>query len=139
MNYKFHSIQDVFKFGKHKGETLGDVLEEDHTYIYWCINEIENFFLSTSVIEEIRNFFPDVILPYKLINHVSISINERRLEGGIQDADGDDDADDDPYQESDVSTYKQYSGSWAQDVEGYSDEDIDVIFDGDPNAYWNID
>lgn len=30
-------------------------------------------------------------------------------------------------------------GSWAQDVEGYSDDDIDTIFDGDPLAYWNID
>ena len=22
---------------------------------------------------------------------------------------------------------------------GYSDDDIDTIFDGDPSAYWNID
>ena len=36
-------------------------------------------------------------------------------------------------------TYEQYSGSYAQDVEGYSDQDIDDIFDGDPDAYWNID
>lgn len=36
-------------------------------------------------------------------------------------------------------TYDRYSGSWAQDVEGYSDDDIDTIFDGDPDAYWNID
>lgn len=36
-------------------------------------------------------------------------------------------------------TYNRYSGSWAQDVEGYSDDDIDTIFDGDPTAYWNID
>jgi hypothetical protein len=37
------------------------------------------------------------------------------------------------------STYERYNGSWAQDVEGYSDDDIDTIFDGDPSAYWNID
>ena len=36
-------------------------------------------------------------------------------------------------------TYNCYSGSWAQDVEWYSDDDIDTIFDGDPDAYWNID
>lgn len=36
-------------------------------------------------------------------------------------------------------TYEEYRGSWAQDVMGYSDEDIDTIFDGDPDAYWNID
>lgn len=42
-----------------------------------------------------------------------------------------------PYCERD--TYNNYNGSWAQDVEGYSDDDIDTIFDGDPSAYWNID
>ena len=36
-------------------------------------------------------------------------------------------------------TYGEYAGSWAQDVEGYSDDEIDDIFDGIPDAYWNID
>ena len=36
-------------------------------------------------------------------------------------------------------TYDRYSGSYAQDEMGYSDDDIDTIFDGDPSAYWNID
>lgn len=37
------------------------------------------------------------------------------------------------------STYEEYNGSYAQDVMGYSDQDIDDAFDGDPEAYWNID
>ena len=36
-------------------------------------------------------------------------------------------------------TYERYGGSYAQDEMGYSDDDIDTIFDGDPSAYWNID
>lgn len=36
-------------------------------------------------------------------------------------------------------TYDHYNGSYAQDVEGWSDQDIDDVFDGDPDAYWNID
>ena len=36
-------------------------------------------------------------------------------------------------------TYDRYKGSYAQDEMGYSDEEIDTIFDGDPLAYWNID
>ena len=36
-------------------------------------------------------------------------------------------------------TYGRYAGSYAQDELGYSDDDIDTIFDGDPDAYWNID
>ena len=36
-------------------------------------------------------------------------------------------------------TYYQYRGSYAQDVAGWSDQDIDDVFEGDPDAYWNID
>ena len=36
-------------------------------------------------------------------------------------------------------TYYQYRGSYAQDVAGLSDQDIDDAFEGDPDAYWNID
>lgn len=37
------------------------------------------------------------------------------------------------------NTYERYGGSYAQDEMGYSDDEIDTIFDGDPDAYWNID
>ena len=32
-----------------------------------------------------------------------------------------------------------YTGTYAHDVMGYSNSDIDTIFDGEPDAYWNID
>lgn len=35
--------------------------------------------------------------------------------------------------------YEEFAGTYAQDVMGYSDEDIYDAFDGDPDAYWNID
>ena len=47
------------------------------------------------------------------------------------------DYDEPDYDEED--TYDRYNGSYAQDVEGWSDQDIDDVFDGDPDAYWNID
>ncbi|WP_314819404.1 hypothetical protein [Alloprevotella tannerae] len=46
---------------------------------------------------------------------------------------------DDFYAEDDERTYENYNGSYAQDVEAWSDQDIDDAFDGDPDAYWNID
>ena len=46
------------------------------------------------------------------------------------------DNDDDDYRST---HYRRYRGHYAQDVEGYSDDEIDSIFDGDPDAYWNID
>lgn len=36
-------------------------------------------------------------------------------------------------------TYNDYNGSYAQEVMGYSDQDISDAFDGDADAYWNID
>lgn len=35
--------------------------------------------------------------------------------------------------------FGEYASSYAQDVMGYSDEAISDAFDGDPEAYWNID
>lgn len=35
--------------------------------------------------------------------------------------------------------YGEYAGTYAQDVMGYSDDVIDDAFDGEPDAYWNID
>lgn len=36
-------------------------------------------------------------------------------------------------------SYGRYSGSWAQDVQDLSDDFIDDVLGGDPDAYWNID
>lgn len=41
--------------------------------------------------------------------------------------------------EQESPSHSRYRGSYAQDEMGYSDDDIDTIFDGDPSAYWNID
>ncbi len=35
--------------------------------------------------------------------------------------------------------YGEYAGSYAQDYEGLSDDFIDDVLDGNPDAYWNID
>ena len=37
------------------------------------------------------------------------------------------------------SHYGEYAGSYAQDVMGYSDDVINDAFEGEPDAYWNID
>jgi len=37
------------------------------------------------------------------------------------------------------SGYGRYAGTYVQDEMGWSDEDIDTVLDGDPDAYWTID
>ena len=44
---------------------------------------------------------------------------------------------DDYYDEEE--SYEKYNGTYAQDIRGFSDQVIDDVFDGDPDAYWNID
>lgn len=51
----------------------------------------------------------------------------------------DDNAEDNGRGTDEKGTYEKYSGSYAQGVMDWSDEDIDALFDGDPDAYWNID
>ena len=46
---------------------------------------------------------------------------------------------DDSNEEEYGTHYGRYAGTYAQDVAGYSDDVIDDAFDGDPDAYWNID
>ena len=40
---------------------------------------------------------------------------------------------------NDKQSFEKYVGTYVQDVEGWSDEDIDNAFGGQPDAYWNID
>lgn len=47
--------------------------------------------------------------------------------------------DGDHYQDDYGTHYGEFAGSYAQDVMGYSDDVINDAFEGDPDAYWNID
>lgn len=39
----------------------------------------------------------------------------------------------------DEYTESEFEGTHVHDVEGWSDDDIYDVLDGDPEAYWNID
>ena len=45
----------------------------------------------------------------------------------------------DDYEDNYGSNYGEYAGTYAQNVAGYSDDVINDAFDGEPDAYWNID
>lgn len=86
-----------------------------------------------------------VLLPciYNDIQHItyrSALVTENGIEKEVEYG-NETNAQDDDYSDMPEEShhYSEYAGSYAQDVMGYSDEDIDTIFDGDPDAYWNID
>ena len=127
-SYFFENIGSVFCFGKHRGKPLWSVISENESYVYWCINNIPDFTLSREALQQIRALFPMFIITSNFYGHI----------GELQELE-EYDKDDGWHEFEDEPTYERYRGSYAQDVMGYSDDDIDTIFDGDPLAYWNID
>lgn len=136
--YKFRHLSDVFTFGIYKGCTLGDVIDMCPSYIEWCLKEVTLFLLEDEVMVEISSIYP------RLFN--SCQFEQLRLwklknwMNSYEDTNSAEDKDIyNMFSVVETPTYDKYSGSWAQEEMGYSDDDIDTIFDGDPNAYWNID
>ena len=130
----FRDIGSSFNFGKYKGLPLCYVLKINPSYIYWCIYNVGFILFSKKTIKQIRLLFPSFLLP--------IDIETCIIAPSECDNMGNDNYNDSNYDnsiENENPTYERYSGSWAQDEMGFSDDDIDTIFDGDPLAYWNID
>lgn len=80
--------------------------------------------------------------PIKDKDEIGVLTEKLSIVQDIFDDEEDEDCDNSDYYEDSsqsIPTYNKYAGSYAQDEMGYSDDDIDTIFDGDPDAYWNID
>lgn len=125
---KFYTLNTIFTFGIFEGKSLKDVIEIQPSYIEWCCQNLNHFFIGNDIIAEIQSIKPDFFLTKS-----SKDALEAKYNTWLKDQDEDDD-----YEERE-STYEKYSGTYAQDIEGWSDQDIDDAFDGEPDAYWNID
>lgn len=136
---RFTSIADCFNFGRYKNLTLADVLEINPSYVIWCLDKCDgvHFLIEEETIIQINKAFPEIPIT---------SDFEEFCKNRIVDYETDNEDSDEQYNSyhtklgyrSEIS-FDRYSGSYAQDEMEYSDDDIDTIFDGYPNAYWNID
>ena len=137
----FENLSQMFDFGKFKGCDIGEVLMFSPNYLIWVIENVDGSIcaFSDEVIKQIELIFPNFIISNELMDKIKERQNEyqeainnkyvrRSRRNQVQW---------DRYYEED--TYERYNGSYAQDEMGYSDDDIETIFDGDPSAYWNID
>lgn len=144
---EFHALDDLFNFGRYKGLCLSDVLDINPSYVSWCTKHCTGvvFILHDKVMSQIKSAYPlfktDKLFEFKRI----YNLNRCTYSSSYPFYDDENYEEEEPdnfdtYDDRvDTPTYEKYGGSWAQDVEGYSDDDIDTIFDGDPSAYWNID
>lgn len=127
---KFYNLDTEFTFGKLQGNTVRQVIEIQSSYIDWCALNLDHFYISDEVIEEIKTIKPD----FKLSDEGMQKLNEKYEAWETQQQRSHNDYD--YYQQE---SYGEYAGSYAQDVEGLSDDFINDVLDGDPDAYWNID
>jgi hypothetical protein len=129
-NYYFDTVFSPFLFGKYKYSPLFNIIMEDPSYVYWCVNNIPDLMMSNETIDQIKKLLPSFVIPANFESHIGepfFEENNYKEENYMYEID------------TEPSTYERYNGSYAQDEMGYSDDDIDTIFDGDPLAYWNID
>lgn len=136
----FQSIDGKFNFGRYNGFCLAEVLEVNPSYLDWCIKYCTGVIirLYESAVEEIKILYPKFVMDALFESHRLANMTRSAYDNSD---DWSDDSDFEDYAPSfdESQSYSRYSNSWAQEVEGYSDDDIDTIFDGDPDAYWNID
>ena len=129
---KFYTLDTEFIFGKYEGKTVKEVFELQPSNLDWCAINLDHFYISEEIIEEIKVIKPGFTITeegkQKLADKYLTWEND-------QQKDDYDDYDDHDRRES----YGQYVGSYAQDVEGLSDDFINDALNGDPDAYWNID
>ena len=55
---KEYNLNTKFKFGKHKSQSIKQVVDLDYTYIEWCLIYHREFFISDEVLNEIKEVNP---------------------------------------------------------------------------------
>lgn len=130
----FQHLDDEFDFGKYKGLSLSDVMDINPVYIVWCMMNISNnqycsFIITDEAMQELISIYPDFLVIQDFED-----MRKKHLYNNSYER-----CDDSDFCDDEQTTFECYNGSYAQDEMGYSDDDIDTIFDGNPDAYWNID
>lgn len=59
---KFYGLDTILNFGKHKGKSLKEVIQKDPSYVNWCAFNLNYFYISKEVLEEIKSLFPNFSL-----------------------------------------------------------------------------
>lgn len=118
------------KFGMYKGSTIENISKFNYNYISWCIANLDHFYISEETIEMLQS----KIKGFRLKEDAIATLEIKRSQMHVTKT-----SDDYEYDYYDRRTYDDYNGSYAQDQMGWSDQDINDVFGGDADAYWNID
>lgn len=135
-NYRFADfLYILLKQNRAKVDLIWEITSEVSNFINEYAHNVEKVYVDNNIEE--RNIISNLLQESE---EIGVWTAESTT---VKDIIDDDNIDIENYNQEIVdyeeSTYEKYGGSYAQDEMGYSDDDIDTIFDGDPMAYWNID
>lgn len=126
MRVKEYQSNSIVKFGRYNGKTLSEIVDIEPDYIEWCIMHLDHFYISEEAVESLVEINTD----FTVSAEMQLILEEKAKNVYTRSRSNDD---------YDKPSYGQYAGSYAQDQEGWSDNDINDAFDGFADAYWNID
>ena len=118
------------QFGMYKGLTIENISQFNYNYISWCIVNLDHFYISEETIDMLKS----QIKSFKLKDSAVDILEKKRSEMYESSV-----SDDYEYDSYDRKTYDDCNDSYAQNQMGWSDQDINDVFGGDADAYWNID
>ncbi len=120
-----------FSFGEFKGKTLEQVLSISPYKIEEYVQRLPYFGLTRGGIEKMKTLEPN--FTFLKTTFQKLSWKYRLAPDDMKDARRS------LMENDEASSESKYDGSYAHDVEGWSDDDIDDVLGGEPDTYWNID
>ena len=127
---KLYNLNTALDFGMYKGSDLSVVVDEFPAYIRWCLINVDWFVVDQ---DELDEAYPEMKWSPTFREAAESKWNQYTSN---ESCDSIDDYDIEYYERE---SYGEYAGTYAQDVEGLSDDFINDVLGGEPDAYWNID
>ena len=59
---KFYDLDSQITFGKYEGKTIREIVDLQPNYIDWCATNLDHFYISEDLIEEIKKIKSDFTL-----------------------------------------------------------------------------
>lgn len=149
---RFFTLKTPINTESFSSKNIIEIIENDSKHLDWIILNMPDIMITEDALGYITQEYPNIILSSDAIqNYRNRLLNifceetedededEDDYEDSGEDTGGDFEGNEDYYSRHEEESFGKYAGSYAQDTEGLSDDFIDDVLDGDPDAYWNID
>lgn len=113
---KFYYLDTEFTEGKFNGKTLKQVLDIQPSYLDWCAINMDQFYVTDVVIEEIKTSIPDFEFSEKGKQMLADKYSEWYKTYGLDD-------------EEDEEIFETFTGSYTQENMRELEEEIEDSFD----------